>query len=184
MLTDLRSLGLDIEFYMVLATPHNFTGKAVYKNPSALLHHDAVPLLVKATKEASRAGFRIKLYDAFRPEEAQEILWAHTPDPDYVMPPSKGSQHTRGIAVDVTLVDKKTNKELDMGTPVDDFTEKSHQWYPHLQEEEQKNRLLLLGIMLGAGFSPIKTEWWHYQINSRDYPLFKDSDLPKHLRFF
>jgi len=184
MLVNLATLDLDVDYYMVLAHPENFTGRIIYKKVLPLLHEDAVPYFQKAVASAALAGLRLKIYDAFRPQEAQAILWAHTPDERYVMPPSKGSLHSRGAAIDLTLIDKATGKELDMGTPVDDFTEASHHHRIGLPNHVQRNRFLLLGIMREAGFDPIPTEWWHYQLNGiESYPLLWHRDLPPAFQF-
>jgi D-alanyl-D-alanine dipeptidase len=96
-------------------------------------------------------AFKLKIFDAFRPHEAQEALWAVLPVPGYVADPAKGSNHTRGVAVDLTLLDA-AGKELDMGTPVDTMTAASHHFYRRPLLRVQLNRMYLLTIMLEAGF--------------------------------
>ena len=123
-------------------------------------------------------GLRFRIFDALRPGEAQWKLWADLPNPEYVADPRLGSPHSRGIAVDLTLVDRD-GEALDMGTVFDDFTELSHHGNLHVGLEAQRNRALLLGIMTSAGWDFYRREWWHYQLfNSRSYKLLLDCDLP------
>lgn len=122
-----------------------------------------------------RHGLRLRIFDAFRPTEAQWRLWEHTPDPEFLADPRRGSPHSRGVAVDLTLIDKE-GRALDMGTPFDDFTSASHHGAPGLSPEVERNRYLLLGIMTTAGWDFYRNEWWHYQLfNPRSYPLWSDA---------
>lgn len=166
----------DVDFYIAYATSDNFTGTPVYKNPFCYLHPDAAACLQKAIHLAAGLGLRLKIFDAFRPQEAQEMLWAHTPDPEFLADPRRGSAHSRGVAVDLTLIDP-TGKELDMGTAFDAFTPLSHHAVTDISRNAQQNRLILLGLMSAAGWDFYKNEWWHYQLfNAREYPLFRDSE--------
>jgi D-alanyl-D-alanine dipeptidase len=123
---------------------------------------------------ASRQGLKFKIFDAFRPQKAQEFLWSVCPNPTYVANPDKGSNHTRGIAVDLTLLDLY-GEELDMGTPFDDFSDQSHHG-AILSQDQERNRYTLLGIMMSAGWDFYIKEWWHYQLfNSSTYPLILNS---------
>ncbi len=159
---------------LLYATDKNFTSKTIYKNPLCFLHQTALPLLEKAIFLADQQGYYFKIFDAFRPKTAAQILWDFCPNPMYVADPKKGSNHTRGVAIDLNLVDKSTNIELDMGTPFDDFTEQSHH-SAILTPEIAKNRYTLLGIMLSAGWDFYNNEWWHYQMFSpRDFPLIEE----------
>ncbi len=158
-------------------TADNFTGRAVYRNPRCYLHRDAEVLLARAADLASRQGLKVKIFDAFRPAEAQWTLWNHTPDPEFLADPRRGSPHSRGVAVDVGLVDGM-GRELDMGTGFDAFTPLSHHGSVALPESAQRNRYLLLGLMTAAGFDFYRNEWWHYQMfDSRRYPVLSDSVL-------
>lgn len=158
------------------ATPENFTGKPVYARPLCYLHKEAAELLATACDLAERQDLKIKIFDAYRPTEAQEKLWEHTPDPEFLCPPEKGSPHSRGVAVDLTLVDAQ-GRELEMGTGFDAFTPLSHHGNTEIGLEAQKNRFLLMGIMTTAGWDFYRNEWWHYQLfNSRQYPLVSDAE--------
>jgi D-alanyl-D-alanine dipeptidase len=167
-------VGIDIAY----ATPGNFTGKPVYSRPSCYLHPDAAAALKRAIALAKPLGLRIKIFDAFRPSEAQWALWNFRPDPEFLADPRKGSPHSRGVAVDLTLMDSN-GADLDMGTGFDAFTPLSHHANTEVPVAAQKNRLLLLGLMSAAGWDFYKNEWWHYQLfNSKNYPLLSDKDLP------
>ena len=170
----------DVDLSIAYATENNFTGKPVYGRPDCWLHRDAAECLEKAIEQAAALGLRLKIFDAFRPQEAQWVLWNHTPDPDFLADPRRGSPHSRGVAVDLTLIDSDGH-ELDMGTEFDAFTPLSHHGNLTLPREAQQNRLLLMGIMTSAGWDFYRHEWWHYQLfQARDrYPLFSDNDLPE-----
>ena len=156
---------------MMYASADNFTGKAIYSSKLCFLHPKAEAALRRAIDGATKLGLQIKIFDAFRPQSAQEALWAFAPDPDYIADPAKGSNHTRGVAVDLTLLDAIGN-ELDMGTPVDTMTVVSHHFYLDLPVSVQVNRARLLMVMLEAGFVHHPNEWWHYQLpGAKDFEL-------------
>jgi D-alanyl-D-alanine dipeptidase len=164
----------DVVLQIAYATAGNFTGKPVYCAPGCFLHPEAAECLAKAIHYAGELGYRIKIFDAFRPSEAQFKLWEHSPDPDFLADPNRGSPHSRGVAVDLTLIDQ-SGTELDMGTSFDAFTPLSHHGAADISTEAKRNRLLLMGIMTSAGFDFYRNEWWHYQLfNSRQYPLLTD----------
>lgn len=156
------------------ATEHNVTGKPIYANPGCYLRPEAEACLNKAVELAAPMGYTIKVWDAFRPHEAQFKLWEGAPFEGFVADPNKGSPHTRGVAIDLTLVDAEGN-ELDMGTPFDDFTPQSFQTNIEISPEAQRNRRILLGIMTAAGWDYFENEWWHFQLhNAKQYELIKD----------
>lgn len=164
---DSHHILLDLRY----ATPNNITGARIYHDNRCFIHSDASRLLKRAVDLASDQGLKIKIFDAYRPRSVQEALWAHFPDPNYIMPPEKGSAHTRGIAVDLTLVDA-SGQELDMGTGFDDLSPKAHHGASSLSSRVASNRYLLLGIMMSAGWDFFQNEWWHYQLfKPREYPL-------------
>lgn len=173
-LIEITSPAFDVEFFIAYATEQNFTGTPVYKRDGCYLHINAAEQLKKAILLAAGLGLRFKLFDAFRPQEAQEKLWAHTPDPEFLADPRRGSPHSRGVALDLTLIDKQ-GRELDMGTSFDAFTPLSHHGVTDIPKEAQQNRLVLLGIMTLAGWDFYSNEWWHYQLfHAKDYPLLTD----------
>jgi D-alanyl-D-alanine dipeptidase len=163
---------------LAYATPRNFTGRPVYRRQACYLHSEAAAKLERTIELARPLGLRIKIFDAFRPAEAQWVLWNTRPDPNFLADPRRGSPHSRGVAIDLTLVDDSRG-ELDMGTPFDAFTPLSHHGNTDVAVEAQRNRFLLLGLMSAAGWDFYGNEWWHYQLfNARQYPLFGDADLP------
>ena len=168
-----KELLIDIRY----ATSDNFTGAPVYKAGKCFLHPVAAAHFKKAQTLAATLGLRFKIFDAFRPLEAQQALWNHTPDPDFLSEPGVGSTpHCRGVAIDLTLIDAAGN-ELDMGTGFDAFTPKSHHGNLEISQEAQQNRFTLLGIMTSAGWDFYRNEWWHYQLfNARQYQVLSDAE--------
>lgn len=169
-----------VEMALAYATADNFTHKPVYRSDAGcFLNPEAANLLHRAVALAQPLGLRLRVLDAFRPAEAQWILWNHWPDPNFIADPRRGSPHSMGAAVDVTLLDAVTGVALDMGTPFDDFTPKAHHGNQEISVEAQRNRHLLMGIMTTAGWDFYRHEWWHYQLFSprTRYPVLSDSVL-------
>ena len=166
-----------IELEIAYAGPDNFTGEAVYARGACYLHEEAETLLRCAIEMAKRIGFGVRIYDAFRPSEAQWKLWTHTPDPEFLADPRRGSPHSRGAAVDLTLIDKG-GQPLDMGTQFDAFTPLSHHGNTDIAPEAERNRALLIGLMTSAGWDFYRNEWWHYQLfDARRLPVLSDTVL-------
>ncbi|TAN62058.1 MAG: D-alanyl-D-alanine dipeptidase [Magnetospirillum sp.] len=179
-LMPIHAADFDLEVALAYATADNFTGKPVYRTEAGCwLHADAAPLLARAVDLARPLGLRLRLRDAFRPAEAQWRLWAHTPDPEFLADPRRGSHHSRGVAVDLDLIDAASGQALDMGTAFDEFTPRSHHGDRDIPPEAQRNRHLLLGLMTAAGWEFYRNEWWHYQMAGAQatYPLLSDSLL-------
>ena len=170
-----------VECDLVYATASNFTGKAVYRRDACYLHADTAALLRQAVTLAVELGYRLRILDAFRPAEAQWRLWEHLPDPTYLADPARGSPHSMGAAIDLTLVDVATGEALDMGTGFDDMRPLSWHCCAAVPAPAQRNRVLLLGIMTAAGFDFYRNEWWHYQLFKPRgrYPVLSDSVLPE-----
>ncbi len=160
------SILLDIRY----ATTNNFTKAQIYDCPRCLLRPDAAAAIVKAQHELQKRGLGLKIFDCFRPRPYQQRLWDKVPNPDYVTPPAKGSMHSRGAAVDITIVDIN-GKELDMGTPYDFFGVEAHSDYTRLPAKILANRMLLRNTLEKVGFKGIRTEWWHFSYQSKQYPL-------------
>ena len=170
----------DVRIDLKYATADNFTGKAVYRaDAKCYLNEDAAGLLTKAVALAKTQGYRFIIYDAFRPREAQWKLWEHTPDPNFLADPAKGSPHSRGAAVDLGLC-RWDWTPLDMGTAFDEFHPRSHHGRMDINAEAQRNRLLLMGVMTSADWDFYRYAWWHYQLfNARArYPVYSDADAP------
>jgi D-alanyl-D-alanine dipeptidase len=160
-----------VEIDLIYASNNNFTGQVIYESALCFLHPQAEAGLRKAIAAARGMGFQLRIFDAFRPQEAQEALWAVAPNPAYIADPAKGSNHTRGVAVDLTLVGAD-GQALDMGTPVDTMSTASHHFHAAHPVDIQLNRMKLLTIMLEAGFVHHPNEWWHYQLpDAKEFPL-------------
>lgn len=176
----------EIRYY----STYNFIGERIdgYEEPCALLTQEAARALKAVSGELIVQGYRLKVYDAYRPACAvkQFVLWG-IEDQDIRMKPyfyselekqelfrkgyiAKQSSHSRGSAVDLTLLDMKTGKELDMGSPFDLFSEQSHPDYKGITDEQYENRMLLQNVMVRNGFQPIDCEWWHFSLQKRAVP--------------
>ncbi|CAK7073544.1 MAG: D-alanyl-D-alanine dipeptidase [Citrobacter freundii] len=164
------SLHIDLKY----ATADNITGAPIYREARCLLHTEAVTALAKSISIAQLAGLQLVVYDAYRPQQAQAILWNTCPDPQYVVDVAIGSNHSRGTAIDVTLMDDRGHL-LDMGAGFDEMHDRSHAWHPSVPPAAQRNRLLLNAIMFGGGFVGINSEWWHFELpDAARYPLLDD----------
>lgn len=178
-LIEISPPAFDVDHYIAYATEDNFTGQQVYARAGCYLHPDAADCLRVAIDLAAALDLRFLIFDAFRPSEAQWALWNHTPDPEFLADPRRGSPHSRGAAVDLTLIDKN-GEALEMGTGFDAFTHLSHHGNMDISRDAQRNRHLLMGIMTTAGWDFYRNEWWHYQLfDSRRYDVLEDSVLPE-----
>ncbi|MES2258682.1 MAG: M15 family metallopeptidase [Pseudomonadota bacterium] len=174
-LRDIAGIAVDLRY----ATPDNFVGRDLYSPlDCAWLHRDAAAALEQAVAWLARhrPGHTLLVLDALRPQRVQEQLWAALQGTDllgYIAEPSRGSIHSFGMALDVTLLDAQ-GRELDMGTGFDDLSERSH---PALEEvllargeigaQQVANRQLLRDAMFQAGFVGINSEWWHFDCGDR-----------------
>ena len=178
---------LEIRYY----STYNFVGKRIdgYEEPLAFLTKEAAAALKQASDELVAKGYRLKIYDAYRPQMAVTNFknWAldveDTKMKEYFYPElekdvlfpqgyiAEHSGHSRGSTVDLTLFDMKTEKELDMGGTFDYFGELSHPDYKEgLTEQQYANRMLLRETMLAHGFKPLPEEWWHFTLEKEPYP--------------
>lgn len=167
---DVALLAPDIKLDIKYATTDNFTGSKIYDCPKCLLRPEAAEALVKAHKNLKKKGYGLKMFDCYRPRPYQQRLWDKVPNPNYVTPPAKGSMHSRGAAVDLTLTDSKGN-ELDMGTPYDFFGPEAHTDNLKLPKKVLENRKILQRALAEVGFKGIRTEWWHFSYQAKKFPL-------------
>ncbi len=156
---------------MRYATADNFLKEKVYDCDKCLLRKEAALALVKAHQVLKQKGFRIKLFDCYRPLDVQKKMWKIMPNDHFVGNPyGNGSKHNLGVATDLTLTDS-TGKELDMGTPFDFFGKESYHAYTNLPADVLNRRRLLKQTLLQYGFNSITSEWWHYSYNRKKYPV-------------
>jgi D-alanyl-D-alanine dipeptidase len=119
-----------------------------------------------------KKGLGLKIFDAYRPFGVTEAFWQLIQDERYVANPAKGSGHNRGIAIDLTLIDLRTKKELEMGTSFDNFSDTAHHTFTALPDLVLQNRKLLRTEMAAEGFVALETEWWHYSLpNAKNFSL-------------
>lgn len=162
---NLKEYSPDFVYDMKYATPDNFLKAKVYDCAECFLRLKTVKGLVAANKKFIEKGYRIKIFDCYRPLDIQKKMWKIVSNPEYVANPVKGSIHNRGGAVDITLVDSN-GKELDMGTSFDHFGIEASHNYLNLSEKIKRNRKLLKKIMMQKGFNSFDSEWWHYNLKS------------------
>ena len=162
---NLKIYSNDFVYDMKYATADNFLKAKVYDCAECFLRFKTVKALIEANDSFMKMGYKIKLFDCYRPLDIQKKMWKIVPNPSYVADPSKGSIHNRGGAVDITLVDAN-GKELDMGTPFDFFGIEASYNYPNLSQEIKDNRELLKKVMIEKGFNIFDSEWWHYNLKS------------------
>lgn len=171
-------VALDVRY----ATANNLTGRAFYRHARVYLRPEAADALKNAAALAHALGLKLLLFDGYRPVAGQMALWQACPDEAYVYPPWKGSTHTRGIAVDLSLIEAESGRPLDMGTDFDDMSPRSHPSCRAVSQAALANRMLLAGIMTTAGFEGIPTEWWHFQLpDPESWPLIDERSLPEPL---
>lgn len=152
----------DIVVELKYATANNFTGNVIYDFTEVYLRYSTVLKLMEVQAELREQGLRLKIWDGFRPLEAQEKLWEAKPDPNYVSNPRTGTNsHSRGHTVDVTLVDAN-GKELEMPTGFDDFTAFADRDFSDCTDSAAKNATLLQEMMEKHGFEGLQSEWWHF----------------------
>ena len=176
----------EIRYY----STYNFMGERVdgYEEPVALLTKEAARALKTVANEVNVQGYRLKVFDAYRRAGAVRhfVMWG-IEDLDLRMKPyfypdlekqelfkqgyiASQSSHSRGSAVDLTLLDMRTGKEVDMGSPFDLFSEASHPDSRAVTDEQYENRMFLQSVMTRNGFLPIDCEWWHFSLRDEPYP--------------
>ena len=174
-LVDLSTLSKTIQFDLRYATENNRLGIRLYDASRCYLRTGTARKLLEVQKDLEKRKLRLKIWDAYRPWSVQKILWDKIHDLRYVSEPSKGSDHNRGAAVDLTLTDWE-GRELSMGTPFDYMSRAAWVDFQGLKEEEKENRKILHKTMVEHGFVELPTEWWHfYDSEWEQYPIL---DVP------
>jgi D-alanyl-D-alanine dipeptidase len=162
---NLKDYSSDFIYNMKYATADNFLKTKVYDCEACYLRYKTVKALIKANEKFIKKGYKIMLFDCYRPLDIQKKMWQIVSNPNYVADPKKGSIHNRGGAVDITLVDS-TGVAINMGTPFDFFGIEASHDYENLPEEVKENRRLLRKIMTRSGFRIFESEWWHYNLKN------------------
>lgn len=175
-LVDVQQLAPSIRLDMRYASTNNFVNRQLYPVAKCLLRPEVAQQLAKVQADLERQGLGLLMLDCYRPLSAQKALWEIKPDPNYVADPSRGSNHNRAAAVDLTLVDK-SGTQLEMPTEFDDFSPRTHPPdHPGASPAAIANSKKLRDAMTTHGFTPNSTEWWHFDgVNARDYDVL---DLP------
>lgn len=164
------------------ATVNNFANQRLYDDPTAYLRRGTAAKLKKVSAAVAQKGYRLKIWDAYRPTWVQFKMWEVSPDARYVANPFAGfSDHSRGAAVDLTLIDA-SGRELEMPSGYDEFTPKADRDYRDVTPRQRENALYLEKMMKENGFIPLATEWWHYR-DSDSYPVLQDLSLPREQTF-
>jgi D-alanyl-D-alanine dipeptidase len=162
---NLKEYSSDFVYDMKYATDDNFLKSKVYDCAECFLRLKTAKALILANSKFMKLGYKIKLYDCYRPLDIQKRMWKIVSNPNYVANPSKGSIHNRGGAVDITLVDSN-GKELNMGTPFDFFGPEASHNFRNFPNEILENRDLFKKIMISAKFQSFDSEWWHYNLKN------------------
>ncbi len=174
-LVDIGSINARIRLDLRYATANNFMHQKLYNQSRCLLRSSVAAQLAQVQTELEASGLRLKVYDCYRPLSVQKLMWKLVPDDRYVANPAQGSRHNRGSAVDLTLVDR-AGKELIMPTEFDDFTDRAARDYSGASAEAKQNRQRLEDVMQKHGFTPLLTEWWHFDaVQWAQFPLL---DVP------
>ena len=161
-LVDIKKINPRIICEAGYALSKNCLGKAVYSSQNCFVHHNVAKKLDAAQKEFERYGYGLKIWDAYRPASAQMQFWKECPSM-FANPNVRGSNHSRGVAVDLTLVDLKTGKSVEMPTPVDELSERADcRFVLGVSKNALQNREFLESIMVKHGFVPLWAEWWHF----------------------
>ncbi len=171
---ELRTLIPGIAYDIRYATENNFMHRVMYASwPGyTFLRKPAAENLAQVQKELNEKGLGLKIFDAYRPYSVTEKFWELVHDERYVANPAQGSGHNKGTAVDLTIIDLKTGKELDMGTGFDNFTDSAHQTFTDFPDKVLGNRAMFRSIMEKHGFKALETEWWHFYLpNSEKYEV-------------
>ncbi len=168
------TIKLDVRY----ATANNFVGRPVYDQARVFLQRPAAEAVVRAHRGLAAHGYGLLLFDGYRPWRVTKLFWDVTPPEKraFVADPAQGSRHNRGCAVDLTLFDLATGREVKMPSAYDEMTERSHPDYAGGTPEERRARDLLRQAMEAQGFHVIDNEWWHFDYDTwREYPVL---DMP------
>ncbi len=164
------SIRLDVRY----ATANNFVGRPVYDEARVFLQRPAAEAVVRAHRKLKAQGYGLLLFDGYRPWSVTKLFWEVTPPEKraFVADPAKGSRHNRGCAIDLTLFDLATGREVEMPSPYDDMSERASPDYAGGTPEQRRARDLLRATLESEGFHVIENEWWHFDYDAwREFPV-------------
>lgn len=188
----IRLLDIDQEFIIDLryATSNNFTNQIIYDTQECFINHNTAKMLIKAKEIFKRDGYRVKVWDAYRPIWAQQRLWDIVQNPDFVAAPPKLSEikvfkasHLNGMSVDITLTDMN-GIEIEMPTAFDDFSERASASYDQINGKAYENARYMIRTMESIGFENYEKEWWHFYDRKNTPTIYLDYKLKdlQHMR--
>ncbi|MBN1867253.1 M15 family metallopeptidase [Candidatus Sumerlaeota bacterium] len=157
------------------ATNRNFLGRPIYDRPRAMLVRPVAEAAARVNARLNARGFRLKIYDAYRPLSVTQRLWLQYPGTPYLAAPNRGSRHNRGAAIDCTLTDLE-GTDVEMPSDFTVFDETSHRDYPYMSESARRHLDILTRAMEAEGFTTIREEWWHY--DGPHWPNYPVVDVP------
>jgi D-alanyl-D-alanine dipeptidase len=175
-LAEIVKLDPEIHLDVRYATPNNFTGRPVYSQARAFLQRPAAEALVRVNRSLAEKGYGLLVFDGYRPWSVTKLFWDITPrdkrEKGFVANPAKGSKHNRGAAVDLSMYDLATGKEVAMPSAYDEFTDRADPDYAGGTAEERARRDLLRAEMEKEGFEVDPGEWWHFNYRGwEQYPI-------------
>jgi zinc D-Ala-D-Ala dipeptidase len=176
-LVELTTLDPTIKLDIRYATPNNLAGRAVYTEARAFLQRPAAEALVRAHRALRARGFGLLVFDGYRPWRVTKLFWDVTP-PDkheFVADPAKGSKHNRGCAVDLSMYDVETGREVEMPSAYDEMSPRAYPNYAGGSDEARARREVLRAAMEAEGFTVEPNEWWHF--NYKDWQSYPILDL-------
>ena len=181
----IKLLDLDDQFIVDLryATSDNFTREKIYNSGVCYIHENTAKLLIKAKDIFLKNGYRVKIWDAYRPVRAQIKFWSVFPDNNFVGKPPETenmkefkASHMNGLCVDITLTDMN-GEEIEMPSQFDDFSSKASLSSPEISEEGRKNGEYLKKVMESVGFTAYENEWWHFYDKTIAAPPYADYQI-------
>lgn len=177
-LVELIKLDSTIKLDIRYATKNNFVGQPVYKEARAFLQKDAAEALKRVNAKIHILGYGLLVFDGYRPWDVTKLFYDVTSKENkkFVADPKEGSRHNRGCAIDVSLYDLVTKKEIIMPGAYDEMTDRSYFDYNGGTEEQRKTRDLLIAAMQEEGFTVYKYEWWHFDY--RDWQQYRITNMP------
>ena len=173
-LAELTRLDPTIRLDIRYATTHNFMGRVLYPQARAFLQRPAAEALAQVQAELKPLGYGLLVFDGYRPWRITKQMWDHTPadKKEFVADPRKGSRHNRGCAVDLTLCDLATGREIEMPGTYDEMSPRSYIAYAGGTAAQRDARDLLRRLMETHGFTVLPAEWWHYDYQDwKSYPI-------------